>query len=59
MNHLSITIKFCSSYTALDYAAMNGHEDCVEILTQAGALFTDEIRTMAAVCIQTAYRAHQ
>lgn len=43
----------------MDYALLNNHEDCVDILTQAGGLLIGDIRTMAAVSIQTIYRGYR
>ncbi len=43
----------------MDLAVINGHIDCMDVLTQGGALTTTEIRSFAAVSIQTAYRAYR
>ncbi len=58
-NYLPFTVSFLYSRTPMDFAVMNGHVDCVDILTQAGALATDGIRALAAVSIQSAYRAYR
>lgn len=52
-------ILFCSRYTAVDYARLHRHTHCVEILTAAGGVATEEIRGMAALTIQTAYRGYR
>lgn len=45
--------------TPMDLAVINSHIDCMDVLTQGGALTTTEIRSLAAVSLQTAYRAYR
>ena len=43
-------------YTPVDYARLHNHLECVEILTSAGGVATEDIRGLAALTIQTVYR---
>lgn len=43
----------------MDYARQCNHTKCVEILTEAGGVGTEDIRGMAALTIQTAYRGYR
>ena len=45
--------------TAMDYALLNNHEECVEILRGRGGSTISEIKEIAALCIQTAYRGYR
>ena len=46
-------------HTAMDHAVKNGHTECSELLQQFGGVSVDQIRMMAAISIQTAFRAHR
>ena len=43
----------------MDYARLHSHMQCVEMLTEAGGVATEDIRGMAALTIQTAYRGYK
>ncbi len=47
---------FFSRHTPVDYARLHGHTECVEMLMEAGGVASEDIRSMAATTIQTAYR---
>ena len=46
-------------YTPLDYAKQNHHSKCIKLLEENGGLTVHEIKTIAAICIQTLYRKHR
>ena len=43
----------------MDYARLYGHTACVETLSEGGGMATEEIRSIAALTIQTAYRGYR
>jgi len=43
-------------YTPLDYARLRNHSECVDLLTSAGGVATEDIEGMAALTIQRTYR---
>lgn len=59
-NHHYYYVKslLCCS-TATDYALLNNHKECVQILRDRGGMTISEIKEIAALHIQTAYRGHR
>ena len=46
-------------YTPLDYAIQGNHFECMNTLKSKGGMTVDEIRTIAAVWIQSSYRKYR
>ncbi len=46
-------------YTPLDYAKINDHGACVDLLSKAGGVSVESVRELAAAGIQAAFRGYR
>ena len=54
-----ILILYLFSNTAVDYATLNDHEECVQILRERGGVSISAIKVEAAIRIQSIYRGYR
>ena len=54
-----IECMFPYSYTAVDYAELNNHGDCAQVLREKGGLSINAIKEKAAIYIQSVYRGYR
>lgn len=52
-------VYYLYSNTAVDYAMLNNHEECVQVLSERGGVSISAIKVEAAICIQSVYRGYR
>ena len=55
----SLNHWFPCSNTAVDYAALNDHKECVQVLRERGGVAINIIKEEAAIHIQSVYRGYR